>query len=102
MPCSPLPLAESPDRDLDRIARSAVAALVKRRARALARDPATLDSVLPGLSGARPQAMITIARRLLDAERQRPQRWFGFGGEVRALNAKALLLLGRARRRAAR
>jgi hypothetical protein len=95
----------SPDRcgpdGFGSIARSAVAALVKRRARALARDPATLDSVLPGLSRALPEDMIAIARLVLDCERQRPQRWFGFGGEVRALNAKAVLLLGRLRRRAA-
>jgi hypothetical protein len=85
----------------DRIARTAVAALVKRRARALAQDPATLDAVVPGLSCALPEAMIAIAQRALELERERPQRWFGFGGEVRALNAKALLLLGRARRRVA-
>ncbi len=84
----------------DSIARSAVAALVKRRARALARDPASLDHVLPGLSCALPETLIAVARQSLDAERRNPQRWFGFGGEVRALNAKALLLLGRARRRA--
>lgn len=84
---------------LDSIARSAVAALVKRRARALAQDPATLDAIVPGLSGALPETMIAVARQALDLERQRPRRWFGFGGEVRALNAKAVLLLGRARRR---
>ncbi len=82
------------------IARAAVATLVKRRARALAQNPASLDSVLPGLSCALPDALIAVARKILDVERQSPQRWFGFGGEVRALNAKALLLLGRARRRA--
>ncbi len=83
------------------VARTAVAALVKRRARALAQNPASLDGVLPGLSIALPETMIAVARKILDGERQRPQRWFGFGGEVRALNAKAVLLLGRARRRTA-
>lgn len=98
MPTAPLSRAASSEPDLDAITRAAVAALVKRRARALARNPATLDTILPGLSGTGPDTMIEIARRLLDRERQKPQRWFGFGGEVRALNAKAMLLLGRARR----
>jgi hypothetical protein len=95
---TPLPPGGSPEPDLDAITRAAVAALVKQRARALSRNPAALDAILPGLSGTGPEAMIEIARRLLDGERQRRQRWFGFGGEVRALNAKAVLLLGRARR----
>lgn len=92
-PCNPA--------TFESIARSAAAALVKHRARALAQSPASLDSFSPGLSCALPEMMIAVARKLLDSERQSAQRWFGFGGEVRALNAKALLLLGRARRRAA-
>jgi hypothetical protein len=96
---TPSPDPFSPEA-FDRGARTAVAALVKHRARALAHDPSRLDGIRPGLSGALPETMIAIARSLLDGERNAAQRWFGFGGEVRALNAKALLLLGRARRRA--
>jgi hypothetical protein len=88
----------SPDA-FDSVARCAVAALVKRRARALAQNPTALESVLPGLSEAVPETLIAVARKILEGERQAPRRWFGFGGEVRALNAKALLLLGRLRRR---
>lgn len=101
MPNPTLSVPSRPEEALDSVARAAIAALVKHRARALARDPAALDSILPGLSGARPEAMIAVARHMLEIERAVPQRWFGFGGEVRALNAKALLLLARARRRAA-
>jgi len=43
--------------------------------------------------------LIAIAEHLLLAAAEDPQRWFGFGGEVKALNAKAALLLGRLRRR---
>lgn len=97
MPITP----DALDLAFDSIARGAVSALVKRRARALAKDPATLESVMPGLASAPPETMIALARQVLETERQRPQRWFGFGGEVRAVNAKAVLLLGRTRRRAA-
>jgi len=38
---------------------------------------------------------------LLQVERQTARRWFGFGGETPALNAQAVLLLGRTLRRAA-
>lgn len=97
----PVPAALGPDHDIAAVARAAVAALVKHRARALARQPTSLDALQPGLAVATPETLIAVARRALDTERQRPQRWTGFGGDVRALNAKALLLLGRARRRTA-
>ena len=76
--------------------------LVKLRARAYARRPLTLENSLPGLTTAEPETMIAFAKQLIEAERGKPRRWFGFGGEVPLLNAKAVLLLARARRRAAR
>jgi hypothetical protein len=88
------------DLAFDKIAYGAVAVLVKQRARALAKDSAALEAVMPGLAGASAEVMIASARQILDKERQNPRRWFGFGGEIRALNAKAVLLLGRTRRRA--
>jgi hypothetical protein len=36
---------------------------------------------------------------LYKAERNAPRRWFGFGGELPILNAKAILLSARAFRR---
>lgn len=79
-----------------------IAGLVKDRARAFARRPWTLDMVRQGLADASPEAMIVMARQLLDRERRNPSRWFGFGGEIPALNARAVLVLARARRRGER
>lgn len=81
-------------------ARRTAAHMVKCRARDYARRPMWLEALYPGLAAARPQALIAVAEHLLEIERKNPRRWFGFGGEVKALNAKAALLLGRALRRA--
>ncbi|WP_219322894.1 hypothetical protein [Methylovirgula sp. HY1] len=59
-----------------------------------------LESLYPGLASAPPATLIAIAEHLLETERRAPRRWFGFGGEITAINAKAALLYGRARRRA--
>jgi hypothetical protein len=81
-------------------ARRTVAHMVKCRARDYARRPMALEALYPGLGAARPEALIAVAEHLLEIERKNPCRWFGFGGEVKALNAKAALLLGRVLRRA--
>lgn len=73
--------------------------LIKHRARAYAKCPATLENISPGLSAAAPETLIAVAKRLIAAERQAPRRWFGFGGEAPILNAKAVLLSARALRR---
>jgi hypothetical protein len=73
--------------------------LIKERARAYAKRPMTLENVFPGLSAAAPETIIAVAKYLLAAERIAPRRWFGFGGEVPILNAKAVLLSARALRR---
>jgi hypothetical protein len=78
-----------------------VAFLTKLRARAYAGSPDRLDSVSPALSEASPDYMIAVAAALLSQERIRSKRWFGFGAEVQALNARAIFLLGRARRKSA-
>jgi hypothetical protein len=54
---------------------------------------------LETLGAAGPATLIAVAEHLLEIERENPRRWFGFGGEAKALNAKAALLLGRALRR---
>ena len=76
--------------------------LIKHRARAYAKRPMTLETIFPGLAAAAPETMVAVAKHLIESERQAPRRWFGFGGEVPILNAKAVLLYARARRRAAR
>src|ERR1700730_11454030 len=73
--------------------------IIKVRARAYAKRPMTLESVSPGLSAAAPETKIAVAKHLIAAERNAPRRWFGFGGEVPILNAKAVLLCARALRR---
>jgi hypothetical protein len=80
-------------------ARRTAAHMVKCRARDYAQRPMALEILYPGLAAARPATLIAIAEHLLEIERKNPRRWFGFGGEVKALNAKAALLLGRALRR---
>ena len=73
--------------------------LIKDRARAYVKRPMTLKNVFPGLSAAAPETIIAAAKNLIAAERNAPRRWFGFGGEVPILNAKAVLLSARALRR---
>jgi hypothetical protein len=81
-------------------ARRSAAFLVKQPARAFAKCPLTLENVRPGLTAAAPETMLAVAAHLFEAERNTPRWWFGFGGEVPILNAKALMLLARAWRRA--
>ena len=73
--------------------------MIKYRARAYARRPRELDAVAPGLSGAAPETLIAAGAELLCFESGAPRRWFGFGAEAPALNARALVLLGRTLRR---
>ena len=73
--------------------------LIKDRARDYAKRPITLENVSQGLSAAAPETKIAVAKHLIAAERNAPRRWFGFGGEVPILNAKAVLLCARALRR---
>jgi hypothetical protein len=80
-------------------ARRSAIHMVKRRAHAFARRPFDLENLYPGLAAARPDVLIAVAEHLLATAAQDPQRWFGFGGEVQALNAKAALLFGRFLRR---
>ncbi len=81
-------------------ARRTAAFLVKARARDYARRPMLMEILYPGLGAADPAVLIAVAEHLLRRERKNPRRWFGFGGEICALNAKAALLLGRTLRRA--
>ncbi len=76
--------------------------MLKRRARDYARRPMQLEILYPGLAVATPDVLIAVAAYLLKNERKNPRRWFGFGGEISALNAKAALLRGRTLRRAPR
>ena len=87
------------DDEIAAAARRAASHMVKMRARRYAQRPSALDALHPGLSRAAPATLIAIAEHLVEREIRSPRRWFGFGGEVSLLNARAALLLGRARRR---
>ena len=56
----------------------------------------------PGLGSAQADTLIAVAQHLVGREARSPRHWFGFGGEVSLVNARAALLLGRALRRSAR
>jgi hypothetical protein len=58
-----------------------------------------VENVSKGLSAAAPETIIAVAKHLIAVERNAPCRWFGFGGEVPILIAKAVLLSARALRR---
>ena len=89
--------------DMAGAARRAACHMIKARARHYGRRPGALDARSPGLAAAPPSTLVAVAEHLVARERTSPRRWFGFGGEVTLLNARAALLLGRAlRRRAAR
>ena len=87
--------------DLAAAARRSVRHIIKTRARHYARRPMTLEALHPGLSMASPATLLAIAEHLVERETLSPRRWFGFGGEVNLVNARAARLLGRAARRAA-
>jgi hypothetical protein len=78
----------------------AAAHMIKSRARHYLRRPMTLEALYPGPSHAGPGKMIAISAHLIERVRLSPRRWFGFGGEVNLINAKAAGLLGRVTRRA--
>lgn len=73
---------------------------IKGRARLYAKRPATLEALYPGLASASATTLVAVASHLVEREERNPRRWFGFGGEVTLLDARAALLLGRVRRRA--
>ncbi len=88
--------------DLAAAARRSVIHMVKCRARHYGRRPQALEALFPGLACAPPDTLVAVARHLVEREAGSPRRWFGFGGEVSLLNARAALLLGRTMRRSAR
>ena len=88
--------------DLAGAARRSVCHMIKARARYYLRRPMALDLLHPGLSTAAPATLVAVAEFLVERETTSPRRWFGFGGEINLINARAARLLGRAARRQAR
>lgn len=85
--------------DMASAARRAASHMVKARARHYRRRPGALEALYPGLSAAPAATLVAVAAYIVERERLSPRRWFGFGGEVGLVNARAALLLGRALRR---
>jgi len=71
---------------------------IKVRVRRFILDPDSLEFLKLGLSFATPRGQIAYGKRMLEADILNPRPMCGFGGEVPALNAKALIWLGRYRR----
>lgn len=90
------------DEAVEAAVRRSIAHMMKSRARHYRRRPSALESLFPGLSIAPSATLIAVASHLVERERLSPHRWYGFGGEVTMMNARAALLLGRLRRRCER
>lgn len=101
-PLSPESQAEL-DAEIDALmrqqARRTAVYMIKVRARRYLRRPVELEAIAPGLVSASGVRLIAWGEHFLEGERGRRRRWFGFGAEVPALNARAVILLGRYRRR---
>ena len=95
----PLPAHANAEAALGAQATRTAVVLIKDRARAYAKRPMMLENFFSGLSAAAPETIMAVAKHLIAAEGNAPRRWFGFGGEVPILNAKAVLLSARALRR---
>jgi hypothetical protein len=80
-------------------AKQAASAAVRRRAKTYLSDPIKLESISHGLAFADPKSLIETGRTILANELRFPRRHFGFGSEQVAINAKALIVLGRYQRR---
>jgi hypothetical protein len=76
-------------------ARASAFMMVKDRARAYRRTPRELDALFPGLRELHPGMQFLALRSLLPTA----QRWFGFGGEVPAINLRAAMVYARWLRR---
>lgn len=85
--------------DLITRARQSAFAAIRRRAHAYLRDALKLEAIAHGLAFASPECLIATGATILDHERRFPSRHFGTGGEVRAINARAIMVLGRYQRR---
>ena len=83
------PSDHDPDAAMRCAARSAAAERVKARARVYARRPMALEPLYPGLACASAATPIAVAEHLVERESRSPRRWFGFGGEVSLINARA-------------
>jgi hypothetical protein len=67
---------------------------VKRRARHYALYPSSLESIAQGLSFLRPCGLVNQLQNIAEVELP-IERYFGFGGEIRAINRRGAMLYAR-------
>jgi hypothetical protein len=76
--------------------------VVKDRARAYALRPRDLEAIGDGMISLSPRDLVTVLSQLNAVATMRGSRWFGFGGEVQALNLCGARLYARYSRAKAR
>jgi hypothetical protein len=67
---------------------------VKRRARHYALYPSSLEAIEPGLSLLRPRGIVNHLQSITEVELP-IERYFGFGGEIRAINRRGAMVYAR-------
>jgi hypothetical protein len=80
-------------------AKRSVIRAVKMRAKRYLDNPESRDALVPGLWCASPKTLIATGKTMLENELRFPRRRSGFSGETLAINARALMLVGRYGRR---
>lgn len=76
-------------------ARATGRAVIKMRARAYALRPRDLDAIADGLFNLCPRDLVAALRQINAVGVMRGRRWFGFGGEVQAINLRGAMLYAR-------
>jgi len=86
---APFPLA-----NIEAAARTTAIRSVKQRARYYALYPSSLESIAQGLSFLRPCGLVNRLIIII-ADELPVERYFGFGGEIRAINRRGAMLYAR-------
>jgi hypothetical protein len=71
--------------------RATARAVIKMRARAYVLRPGDLDALCKGFCGLWPGSLVDVLKHM----KAHPQRYFGFGGEVLAINLRGAMLYAR-------
>jgi hypothetical protein len=71
---------------------------IKRRLHYYLAWPEGLEAIWPSLSWADSTKMLGIVDMLIEDERRTPRRFSGVGGDIKAINLRAVMMLGRLKR----
>jgi hypothetical protein len=91
----PSPATAAVHAALEAQARKTARAMIKERARAYALRPRELDAIAEGLFKLFPCDLVTSLSQINAVALIRGTRWFGFGGEVPAINLRGAMLYAR-------